>query len=172
MGMERIEIGSPIIGVIGRGISQPELKAMAEEVGREIARKGAVLVCGGLGGVMTEAARGAKEIGGITLGILPGSRTTDANEFIDFPIATNMGVARNSIIVHTADVLIAIGGGYGTLSEVALALKIGKAVVALQPNFQVPGVIVALTPVGAVDEALTLVELGRRPPKFSESRSS
>ncbi len=169
--MERIEIGSPIIGVIGRGIRQPELTAIAEEVGREIARKGAVLVCGGLGGVMTEAARGAKEIGGITLGILPGPRTGDANEFIDFPIATNMGPGRNSIIVHTADVLIAIGGGYGTLSEIALALKIGKGVVALQPSFQIPGVIIASTPVGAVDEALTLIELGRKPPLFSESES-
>jgi hypothetical protein len=147
------------------------LTAIAEEVGREIARKGAVLVCGGLGGVMTEAARGAKEIGGITLGILPGPRTSDANEFIDFPIATNMGLGRNSIIVHTADVLIAIGGGYGTLSEIALALKIGKGVVALQPSYQIPGVIIANTPVGAVDEALTLVELGRKPPIFSESES-
>jgi uncharacterized protein (TIGR00725 family) len=168
MGMERIDIGSPIIGVVGRGISQPELQSVAEEVGREIARKGAVLVCGGLGGAMSDAARGAKEIGGITLGILPGPKTSEANEFIDFPIATNMGDARNSIIVHTADVLIAIGGSYGTLSEIALALKIGKGVVALQPNYQIPGVIVANTPVGAVDEALTLVELGRRPPQICE----
>ena len=164
--MERIEVGSPMIGVVGPETSQPELTELAEEVGREIARKGAVLVCGGLGGVMTEAARGAKEIGGVTLGILPGSETSDANEFIDFPIATNMGYARNSIIVHTADVLIAIGGGYGTLSEIALALKIGKAVVALQPPYQIPGVIAAQTPLGAVDEALTLFELGRKPPKF------
>ncbi len=166
--MERIDVGSPIIGVVGLGTSQPELKVVAEEVGREIARKGAVLVCGGLGGVMSDAARGAKEIGGITLGILPGPKTEEANEFIDFPIATNMGAARNSIIVHTADVLIAIGGSYGTLSEIALALKIGKGVVALQPNFQIPGVILANTPVGAVDEALTLVELGRRPPQICE----
>ena len=162
MGMERIEIGSPIIGVVGHGVSRPDLANLAEEVGREIARKGAVLICGGLGGVMTEAARGAKEIGGVTLGILPGPNTEDANEFIDFPIATNMGQARNSIIAHTADVLIAIGGGYGTLSEIAFALKIGKGVVALQPTYQIPGVIIAHTPLGAVDEALTLVELGRR----------
>jgi uncharacterized protein (TIGR00725 family) len=169
--MERIEIGSPIIGVVGRGVSQPELRMVAEEVGREVARKGAVLVCGGLGGVMTDAARGAKEIGGITLGILPGPKTSEANEFIDFPIATNMGAARNSIIVHTADVLIAIGGGYGTLSEIALALKLGKGVVVLQPSYQIPGVITAHTPVGAVDEALTLVELGRMPPQVTESQS-
>jgi hypothetical protein len=165
--MERIEISSPIIGVVGTGTSRPDLTGLAEEVGREVARKGAVLVCGGLGGVMTDAARGAKEIGGVTIGILPGPRTGDANEFIDFPIATNMGQARNSIIVHTADVLIAIGGGYGTLSEIALALKIGKGVVALQPQYQVPGVLSAQTPVGAVDEALTLIELGRKPLKAS-----
>ena len=160
--MERIDFGSPIIAVIGHGTSRPDLKNLAEEVGREIARKGAVLICGGLGGVMTEAARGAKEIGGVTLGILPGPKTEDANEFIDFPIATDMGHARNSIIVHTADAVIAVGGGHGTLSEIALALKIGKGVVALQPTYQIPGVIVVQTAAAAVDEALTLVELGQR----------
>jgi uncharacterized protein (TIGR00725 family) len=82
-----------------------------------------------------------------------------------------MGAARNSIIVHTADVLIAIGGSYGTLSEIALALKLGKGVVALQPSYQIPGVILAHTPIGAVDEALTLTELGRKPPIISESES-
>jgi uncharacterized protein (TIGR00725 family) len=164
MGMERIEISSPVIGVIGAGVCPPELAEIAAEVGREIARKGAVLVCGGLEGVMTEAARGAKEIGGVTVGILPGPNRASANEFIDVPIATNMGQARNAIIAHTADVLIAVGGGYGTLSEIALALKIGKAVVVLKPQIQVPGVLLAQTPIGAVDEALTLVELGRTPP--------
>ena len=159
--MERIDISSPVIGVVGAGTCPPELSEVAAEVGREIARKGAVLVCGGLEGVMSDAARGAKEIGGVTVGILPGASTADANEFIDLPIATNMGQARNAIIVHTADVLIAVGGGYGTLSEIALALKIGKGVVVLQPQIQVPGVLVAQTPVGAVDEALTLIELGR-----------
>ena len=163
--MERIDARSPFIGIVGTGSCPPELGALAAEVGREVARKGAVLICGGLGGVMTEAARGAKEIGGTTLGILPGPNTGSANEFIDFPIATGMGPARNSIIVHTADVLIAVGGGYGTLSEIALALKIGKGVVALLCQYQIPGVINAQTPVGAVDEALTLVELGRKPLK-------
>jgi hypothetical protein len=81
-----------------------------------------------------------------------------------------MGQARNAIIVHTADVLIAIGGGYGTLSEIALALKIGKGVVALQSQYQVPGVLTAQTPLEAVDEALTLVILGRKPLKISDSR--
>jgi hypothetical protein len=113
---------------------------------------------------MTEAARGAKEIGGTTLGILPGPSTGDANEFIDFPIATNMGQARNAIIVQTADVLIAIGGGYGTLSEIAFALKIGKGVIALKPQFEIAGILKVETAIDAVNEALTLVEFGRKPP--------
>ena len=121
---------------------------------------------------MADAARGAKEIGGMTIGILPGPKTADANDFIDFPIATNMGQARNSIIVHTADAVIAVGGGYGTLSEIALALKIGKGVVALQPQYRVPGVICVQSAVAAVDEALTLVELGRRSPKVLNGSST
>ncbi|MCE5333674.1 MAG: TIGR00725 family protein [Desulfobacteraceae bacterium] len=168
--MERVDMRSPVIGVVGAGACSPDLAELAAEVGREIARKGAILICGGLGGVMNAAASGAKELGGVTLGILPGPDAADANEFIDFPIATNMGPGRNSIIVHTADVLIAVGGGYGTLSEVALALKIGKGVIALQPQFQVPGVLMVQTPLGAVDEALTLVEMGRKPPRISDSQ--
>ena len=162
--MERIDTRSPYIGIVGTGTCPPELGDLAAEVGREVARKGAVLICGGLGGVMTEAARGAKEVGGTTLGILPGPDKGGANEFIDFPIATNMGQARNAIIVQTADVLISIGGGYGTLSEIALALKIGKGVIALKPRFEVAGVLTVETARDAVHEALTLVEFGRRPP--------
>lgn len=169
--MERIETRTPFIGVVGTGTCPPELEELAAEVGREVARKGAILVCGGLGGVMNAAARGSKELGGLTLGILPGPDVSEASEFVDIPIATNMGQARNSIIVHTADVLIAVGGGYGTLSEIALALKIGKGVIALQCQFQIPGVIVAQTPIGAVDEALTLVELGRKPPRIANNPS-
>jgi uncharacterized protein (TIGR00725 family) len=162
--MERIDARSPFIGIVGAGTCPPELAELAAEVGREVARKGAVLVCGGLGGVMTEAARGAKEIGGTTIGILPGPDAGEANEFIDFPIATNMGQARNAIIVQTADVLIAIDGGYGTLSEIALALKIDKGVVALKPRFEIAGVHTSETAIDAVNEALTLVEFGRKPP--------
>jgi uncharacterized protein (TIGR00725 family) len=162
--MERIDTRSPFIGIVGAGTCPPELGELAAEVGREVARKGAVLICGGLEGVMTEAARGAKEIGGTTLGILPGPSTGDANEFIDFPIATNMGQARNAIIVQTVDVLISIGGGYGTLSEIALALKIGKGVIALKPQFEIAGVLKVETAIDAVNEALTLVEFGRKPP--------
>ncbi len=164
--MERIDTRTPCIAVVGAGTCPPELAEIAAEVGREVARKGAVLVCGGLGGVMNSAAGGAKEIGGVTVGVLPGPSADAANENIDIPIATNMGQARNSIIVHTADVLIAVGGAYGTLSEIALALKIGKGVVAIQPQFEVPGIVTVQTPSEAVNEALTLIELGRKPPKI------
>jgi len=130
----------PLIGVIGAGVCSEAVAILSREVGDEIARRGAVLVCGGLGGVMAAAARGAKEAGGTTLGILPGASIYDANRFIDLPVATNMGQARNAIIVQTAQALIAIAGGYGTLSEMALALKIGKTVVALRPQFEIVGV--------------------------------
>jgi uncharacterized protein (TIGR00725 family) len=162
MVMEGIDTRSPYIAVVGAGTCSPEVEELAAEVGREVARKGAVLVCGGLRGVMEAAARGAKEIGGVTVGILPGEDTGDANEFIDIPIATNMGQARNAIIVQTADVLISVSGGYGTLSEIAFALKLGKGVIALQPQYQVPGVLVVQSAIEAVNEALTLIELGRK----------
>ncbi|ABK18159.1 TIGR00725 family protein [Syntrophobacter fumaroxidans] len=148
----------PYIGVIGTGESDPGLDDMAVAVGREVARRGGVLVCGGLGGVMTAAALGAKEEGGFTVGILPGSHVEDANHFIDFPIASNMGQARNAIIVQTAHVLIAVGGGYGTLSEIAMALKMGKKVVALHPEFEIPGVRSAQSPAEAVSLAYQLIE--------------
>jgi uncharacterized protein (TIGR00725 family) len=130
----------PIIGVVGAGSCSDELADLARQVGGEIARRGAVLVCGGLGGVMQEAARGAKEQGGLTVGILPGHDVAEANAYIDIAVATNMGQARNAIIVETAQALITVAGGYGTLSEIALALKIGKTVVALKPRFEIFGV--------------------------------
>lgn len=142
----------PMIGVIGAGSCPQDVEDLAVEVGRAIARAGAVLVCGGLGGVMEAAARGAKEAGGVTVGILPGPDTSAANARIDIPIATNVGHARNVIIVHTSAVLIAVSGGYGTLSEIALALKAGKRVVALRPRFTVPEV----TVVGDAEEAVAL----------------
>jgi uncharacterized protein (TIGR00725 family) len=142
----------PIIGVVGAGSCSGEVAELARQVGSEIARRGAVLVCGGLGGVMQEAARGAKEQGGLTVGILPGSNVTEANAYIDIAVATNMGQARNAIIVETAQALIAVAGGYGTLSEIALALKIGKTVVALRPQFEIFGV-------GRADTAETAVTI-------------
>lgn len=156
-----MSVRGPFIGVIGAGTCSARIAGMACEVGREIARNHGVLVCGGLGGVMAAAARGAKELGGYTVGILPGPNIGEANEYIDFPIATNMSHARNAIIVRTAEVLIAVGGSYGTLSEIALALKIGKGVIALQPQFSIPGVRIASTSEEAVREALALLDAGQ-----------
>ena len=146
------------VGVVGAGACPQEIERLAYEVGALVAEAGCVLVCGGLGGVMTGAARGAQEHGGVTMGILPGDRTDTANPFIAFPVATNMGHARNAVIVHTADVLIAISGEYGTLSEIALALKLGKAVFALRPRYPIPGVLVVETPEEAVRSAIAVLK--------------
>jgi uncharacterized protein (TIGR00725 family) len=121
----------PIIAVCGAGLCDATLAEVAEAVGRAIATAGAVLVCGGLGGVMAAACRGARAAGGVTIGILPGPDTSAANPDVQIPIATGMGEARNVIIVRTADAVIAVGGEYGTLSEIALARKAGRAVVGL-----------------------------------------
>ncbi len=122
-----------IIGVIGGGATASEEGLrLAEEVGYLIARADAVLVCGGLNGVMEAAAKGAKRGGGLTLGILPTGNKADANEYIDLPVATAMSTARNLVIVRTADALIAINGSYGTLSEMAHAFDLGKTVFALR----------------------------------------
>jgi hypothetical protein len=144
-----------MIGVIGAGACSLAIEELAAEVGREIAHSGGIVICGGLGGVMTAAARGAKEGGGYTVGILPGASIFDANAYIDFPIATNMGHARNAIIAQTAEALIAVAGGYGTLSEIALGLKMGKGVVALACELTIPGARLAADAREAVREALT-----------------
>ncbi|UCG13237.1 MAG: TIGR00725 family protein [Deltaproteobacteria bacterium] len=128
----------PIIGVIGSGQCAGPIHKIALEVGQEIARRDAVLVCGGLGGVMEAAAEGAAREGGLTVGILPGPSIHHANPYIRIPIATDMGHARNVIIAHTADALVAVAGGSGTLSEIGHALKIGKPVIGLRtiPNLE------------------------------------
>jgi uncharacterized protein (TIGR00725 family) len=105
--------------------------AAAESVGRELAQRGVVVVCGGLGGAMEAACRGAKEAGGTTVGLLPGADRGHANPYVDVAVATGLGEARNALIARTADALVAVGGGYGTLSEIALALRAGKRVVGL-----------------------------------------
>ena len=128
-----------IIGVIGAAECSDELAKAAEEIGREIARRKLMLVCGGLGGVMEYAAKGAKESGGTVIGVLPVASTDSANPYVTIPIATNMGHARNVIIAHTADMLIAVGGGYGTLSEIAIAKKLGKRVLGYK-SWQIDGV--------------------------------
>ncbi len=126
-----------------------------EEVGRELALAGAVLVCGGLGGAMEAACRGAKAEGGTTLGILPGPDRDEANEWVDVAVATGLGEARNALVVRAADALIAVAGGYGTLSEIALALRAGKPVVGLG-TWDIPGVVEVGSPAAAVARALTL----------------
>ncbi len=147
----------PQIGVIGAGSCSPETAALAEEVGAEIALREGVLVCGGLGGVMEAAARGAKQAGGITVGILPGNRFSDANPFIDIPIVTDLGHARNALVVHSSQALIAITGGYGTLSEIALALKLGKPVIGIKTWNVDPKVISTIHPAEAVAWAYEMI---------------
>ena len=138
------------IGVIGAGSCSPEISDLACRVGREIARQGAVLLCGGLGGVMAAAARGAKEAGGFTVGILPGPSDKDANPFIDLSIVTDMGHARNIILVRSSDALVAVSGGYGTLSELAVALKVGIPCVGINTWDMDPGIIGKDSPEAAV----------------------
>ena len=119
------------IGVIGSGRAHPQWDDWAYSVGRGIAQAGAVLVCGGLSGVMTAASRGAREAGGTVLGILPGTAPGEANPDITIPIPTGLGEGRNLLVVHSSDALIAIGGGAGTLSEIGFSLKLHKPLVLL-----------------------------------------
>lgn len=126
------------VAVAGAGICGPELTILAEDVGRGIARADAILICGGLGGVMEGAARGAAEEGGLTVGILPGRDAHDANPYIQLPLPTGLGEGRNVLVARTADVLIAIGGEWGTLSEVAMARKCHVPVILLRPALAAP----------------------------------
>lgn len=121
----------PVIAVIGAGKCSKKLKDMAADVGRYIAENGGVLVCGGLGGTMEGAARGAKEAGGTTIGIIPGNNKSDANDFIDYVIVTGIGHARNILVVNSADAIVALPGKYGTLTEMAFALISGKPIVSV-----------------------------------------
>jgi uncharacterized protein (TIGR00725 family) len=127
------------IAVIGGSEISNELVALARRVGGEVARKGAVLLCGGLGGVMAAAAQGAQEAGGVSLGILPDGDRSRANPYLTYTIVTNLGHARNMLIAHSADAMIAVDGSYGTVSEAAIALKLGKPVIALQVSWDLPG---------------------------------
>ena len=142
------------VAVIGGGEADPEVTALAYEVGRELARRGVVVLCGGLGGVMEAAARGVQENGGVCIGILPDPDRGRANPYLTYAIPTNLGHARNMVIVHAADALIAVDGGYGTISEAAIALKLGKPVAALRSDWNLPHLKAANTPQEAV--SLTL----------------
>lgn len=150
----------PIIAVCGAGICDAQMAALAEEVGQRIAEAGATLVCGGLGGVMQAACRGAVSAGGLTLGYLPGSEPGAANPWVHIVLPTGMGEARNLLIVRAAGVVIAIGGEYGTLSEIALARKLGRSVIGLhtwnlgKDASGRPHIIAAKNPAEAVSLAL------------------
>ncbi|HVM01919.1 MAG TPA: TIGR00725 family protein [Acidimicrobiales bacterium] len=141
------------VAVVGPGDAAPEALASAEAVGRALAEAGAVVVCGGLGGVMEAACRGARQAGGTTLGLLPGADRAAANRWVDVAVATGLGEARNALVVGAADAVVAVAGGYGTLSEIALALKAGKPVVGLG-TWDVAGVEQAPEPAAAVAAAL------------------
>lgn len=129
-----------MVGVIGGARADRQIMDIAEELGKKIAEEGYTLVCGGLGGVMLAACRGAGKAGGLTVGILPGNRKSSANRYVSIPIVTSMSHARNAIIARTADILVAIDGRYGTLSEIAHAKALGKRVIGLYTWEEVPGI--------------------------------
>ena len=141
------------VGVIGGASPRPEFLDKAKKIGRLIAEKGALLVCGGLSGVMEAAARGVSEAGGLSIGILPGGSIRDANPYIDVPVATAMGYSRNMLVVINSDVLIAVDGEYGTLSEIAYGRVYGKRIIGIG-TWDIPGIIKAETPEEAVRLAL------------------
>jgi len=148
------ELEIAYVAVVGPGDgAAAAVLDVAEEVGARLASRGAVVVCGGLGGIMAAACHGAREAGGTTLGLLPGSDRSAANAWVSIAVATGLGELRNGLVVRAADAVIAVGGGYGTLSEIAFALKAGKAVVGLG-GWEIPGVLVASDPAAAVALAL------------------
>jgi hypothetical protein len=154
----------PYIAVIGPSAGTPAELAIGQAVGRLIAEAGAVLVCGGMGGVMEAAAGGCADAGGRSVGILPSESRLDANPYVTVAVATGLGEARNAIVVRTADAVIAIRGEFGTLSEIALALKMGRPVIGLgtwelaKEGVPVDAVVRASDPQDAVRTALQLIE--------------
>jgi uncharacterized protein (TIGR00725 family) len=150
--------GAPYVAVVGPGEASSRELAAAEEIGGALAAAGAVVVTGGLGGVMEAACRGARARKGHTLGILPGEDRATANEWVEIAVATGMGELRNGLVVRAADALIAVGGGHGTLSEVAFALKLGRPVVGLG-TWEVHGVEHVSTPAEAVDRIAAHLKL-------------
>jgi uncharacterized protein (TIGR00725 family) len=139
------------VAVIGSGRQH---EPQAEEVGRLLAQRGCTVVTGGLGEVMAAAARGAKSAGGTTIGILPGERREDANEWIDHVVVTGIGHARNLAVAASGDAVIAVGGSWGTLAEVGFASRLGRRVVALEPGWEIEGVERVATPEAAVEAVL------------------
>lgn len=152
------------IAVIGPNTCSEEDYALGLEVGKAIAARGGLLICGGLGGIMEAAAKGAKQAGGLTLGLLPGDDAHAANEYIDVPLPTGLGAVRNALVARSSDAVIAVRGAYGTLSEIAFALRLGVPVIGLhtwslmRDGQADPGIHVATTPGEAVDLAFRLAQ--------------
>lgn len=142
------------VAVVGASRADPKIASLALEVGREIAKQKWILICGGLGGVMEEASRGAFEQGGMTVGILPGYEHSSGNRYLTVTIPTGLGHARNAVIAAAADGMVAVGGEYGTLSEISLALKMDKPVVALESWGTLP----AVKGVSTVQEAIRILK--------------
>ena len=158
LGRQEVSMGMKYyIGVIGGGVCPASSYEMARKLGFEIGKRGWILVCGGLKGVMEGAARGCVEAGGMTVGILPGSRRASANPYITVPICTGLGDGRNLMVVRSSDILVAVAGGYGTLSEIALALKADKPVIGLETWKDIPGVHYASDYLKAVQRITTLL---------------
>jgi uncharacterized protein (TIGR00725 family) len=149
--------GGPYVSVVGSGASSGQLYEEARQVGRLVAERGGTVICGGRSGVMEAAARGATEVGGVAIGILPDEDRRQANAFLSFSIATGAGHARNLAVVCSGDVVIAVGGEYGTLSEIGLARKVGRPVVALRSWELGEHVSVASSAVEAVERAFSLL---------------
>ena len=140
------------VSIIGSGVAN---EACAEEIGRLLAARGCTVVCGGRGEVMAAAARGAKSAGGTTIGIVPSTSRAEANEWIDHVVVTGLGHARNAIVAASGDAVIAVGGSYGTLTEIGFAKVFGRPVVIVEPGLTVEGVPRAATPAEAVELALS-----------------
>jgi uncharacterized protein (TIGR00725 family) len=160
---------SPQISVIGKGTPDPEAEELALAVGESLARAGAVVVCGGLGGVMEAVSRGAASAGGTVIGIVPSTETADANQYCTHVVAAGVGHARNLAVVSSGDAVLAVGGEWGTLSEIAFARALGRTVVALR-SWKVsgpgameagPGIEVVSEPQAAVELALEAAEGAR-----------
>ncbi|HWP92616.1 MAG TPA: TIGR00725 family protein [Thermodesulfobacteriota bacterium] len=145
-----------IIGVIGANQASDKDYKTAEEVGREVAKRKGVVICGGLGGIMEAVCHGAKSEGGLTIGIIPGFSKSEANPYVDIPVVTGMSHARNIIVVRSSDAIIAIGGSYGTLSEIAFALKLEIPIIGIDTWEVSPEIKKVTTPKEAVDMAFAL----------------
>lgn len=156
-----------IIAVIGISSCSPAEAKLAVHVGELLAQRGVTIICGGLGGVMEAACRGAKSKGGLTVGILPGGDPSTANPWVDIPVVTGLGEARNVVVVKSAQAVIAIGGSYGTLSEIAFALKNGVPVIGLNTwslsrnGQEDDSIISAQSAADSVDKAISLAEKHR-----------